>query len=245
MQRSYSSFQRTVGLFVVVCFVNMLVTISAYAAESALPYNADLMLDDEYHDISYKVFEHREGGDPKPIDDSSSEYRSNALSLKQEMLDVLDEIYTEESNDLRKVEVGAIYFMYGYPSNLEVIFVSERKIERNYKRIIEIKDQLLRDRLRSSAIIMNAVKSNGDIKENFAVIMEMFSSSDIEKQNVIPEYNLTKVNPWILKFIKTIIVTVAVVVRIVYMVINGKLVATQVEEKVQETIDIYEKIWSD
>ncbi|MCI5180780.1 MAG: hypothetical protein D3911_15970 [Candidatus Electrothrix sp. AW3_4] len=53
MQRSYSSFQRIVSLFVIVCFVNALVYSSVYAAAADLPYNADLMLDNEYHDISY------------------------------------------------------------------------------------------------------------------------------------------------------------------------------------------------
>ncbi|MCI5225793.1 MAG: hypothetical protein D3918_03815 [Candidatus Electrothrix sp. AX2] len=195
MQRSCSLFKSSVSLFVIVCFVNALVYSSVYAAAADLPYNADLMLDDEYHDISYKVFEHREGDDTVPIDESP-QYRANALSLKEEMREVIKDLYTDEDNDLNDLAIGAVFFVYGYPDNLEVIFVSDDKVERNYKRTIDLKDKLLKENLRIAAITINFVENNGEIKENFSVIMEIFSVSDINNINIIPEYTLTKINPW-------------------------------------------------
>ncbi len=106
--------RNSVTLLVITCFVNALIYSSAYATgATTLPYNGDLVLDEEYHDISFKVFEHRENSDPKPIDESPK-YRSSALSLKKEMLGVLNELYADESNKLSNLEIGAIYFVYGY-----------------------------------------------------------------------------------------------------------------------------------
>ncbi len=129
-------------------------------------------------------------------------------------------------------------------NNLEVIFVSEQKVERNYKRNIELKNNLLRDQLRSATIVMNSVKDHDIIKENFAVVMEMFSPSETDKKSVVLKYTLNKVNPWIFILIGIVIVTTIVIIT-TYVVIKGVAVAQEIKKKQEEVQEIYEKVWSD
>jgi len=242
-------------LFTITCFVCSLISTSVYSSPTRTEslYGEDLLLDQTSSgsEISYKVVEYRKATQPIPIE-KSPKYRRNAQYLQHEMIRSLKELSKEKKSELENIPVGAIFFSYSYPDNLDIVIVSENKVEGEYKRKVSLAHQYLKENLRSAVVAMNIVNSKlkmpkkfsssfddsfSNMATKFTVAMELFSSTDQEREAISPKYSLKKVNPWIF-----ITETFSVAVQIVIEVRVGNIIIIIRREEVK-VYKITRKIW--
>lgn len=148
------------------------------------------------------VLQQEKDGSNRILDDVSEEYPA-AIPY---FIEYLQENIEEFAGDLQEKKAAAIAITYGYPDNLEINILSDKR-EKIVKKIAP--DEKLHDlRIRSAMLMVNFIKDKkGEITNNIAVGFQLFPDDvDYSDMNIVPDYELQQ-GSWVMIWEQTIQVT--------------------------------------
>jgi hypothetical protein len=147
------------------------------------------------------VMQQKKDGSSQILEQPSEEYPA----IVPYFLEYIEKSIEESAGELDAKNASAIAVAYGYPDNLEINILSDKR-EKIVKKIKP--DAKLHDlRIRTAMLMLNFIKDeNGSITSNATVGFQLFpEETNYSSINVVPDYDIQQ-GSWIMVWEKTIAV---------------------------------------